>query len=128
MTKSEKTLVVVESPTKARTISRFLGDGFDVESSFGHVRDLPKSKLGVDVEDNFAPQYVIPAKAKKVVTNLKKLSKKAGQVILATDEDREGESIAWHLLSVLDLPEDKYQRIVFHEITEAAIKEALENP
>lgn len=121
-------LVIVESPTKAKTIAKFLGKGFNVESSFGHIRDLPKSKLGIDVEHDFAPQYIIPTKAKKTVTKLKKLADKATEVILASDEDREGEAIAWHLAEALKLPTDKTQRIVFHEITKEAIEEALAHP
>jgi len=123
-----KTLVIVESPTKAKTISRFLGRDFDVTSSMGHIRDLPSSKLGVDVEKDFEPKYVVPPKAKKTVTELKKKAKNAGEIILATDEDREGEAIAWHLLSALDIKADQAKRIVFHEITKPAIKEALEHP
>src|SRR3989344_481220 len=126
-----KKLIIVESPTKARTISRFLGGDFVVESSYGHVRDLPKSKLGVDVEKNFEPQYVIPRKASKAVKKLKEEAKKAEKIILATDEDREGEAIAWHLISALgleDRPGDNIERIVFHEITKRAIEEALANP
>ena len=119
-------LVIVESPTKARTISQFLGKGFAVESSFGHVRDLPKSKLGVD-ETTFEPQYIIPLKARKNVTALKKAAAKAEKVILATDEDREGEAIAWHLSQALELSEPS-ERIVFHEITKKAIEDALKNP
>ena len=121
-------LVIVESPTKAKTISRFLGSTYKVESSYGHVRDLPKSKLGIDVEKNFEPQYIIPKKAQKNVTALRKLSQKADVVILATDEDREGEAIAWHLLEVLKIDESKTRRIVFHEITESAIENAIKNP
>ncbi len=121
-------LVIVESPTKAKTISKFIKDGFQVESSYGHIRDLPKSKLGIEVENNFEPKYVIPTKSKKTVNSLKKLAAKADQVILATDEDREGEAIAWHLTNALNIKEDRVERIVFHEITESAIKEALENP
>ena len=121
-------LVIVESPTKAKTISKFLGKDFKVESSYGHVRDLPKSKLGIDVEKNFEPQYIIPKKAQKNVTALKKLSAKAEKVILATDEDREGEAIAWHLLEALKIEESKTDRIVFHEITESAIANALKTP
>ena len=124
-------LVIVESPTKAKTITRFLGRGFKVESSFGHIRDLPKSTLGIDVEKNFEPKYIIPTRSRKAVNALKKLAGKAEKIILATDEDREGEAIAWHLISALgleDKPEDKIERIVFHEITEKAIKEALKNP
>ena len=129
-------LVIVESPAKARTIEKFLGQDFKVESSFGHVRDLPKSDLGVDVEHDFEPRYIIPTKAKKRVALLKKLAEKAETVILATDEDREGEAIAWHLVQALGLDEIKnkkskiknIERIVFHEITAKAILEALKNP
>jgi len=121
-------LVIVESPTKAKTISQFLGSGFDVVSSLGHVRDLPKSGLGVDLEKNFEPSYVIPTKARKTVTDLKKRVAKADSVILATDEDREGEAIAWHLKTALSLKEADAQRIVFHEITKTAIEEALTHP
>ncbi len=124
-------LVIVESPTKAKTISRFLGRDFKVESSYGHVRDLPKSTLGIDVEKTFEPKYVIPTKSRKQVNLLKKEAKGADKIILATDEDREGEAIAWHLIAALGLenqPRGKIERIVFHEITEKAIKEALKNP
>jgi len=121
-------LVIVESPTKAKTIKGFLGKDYIVESSFGHVRDLPKSKLGVDVENNFEPSYVVPAKAKKQVTKLKKLAKDADIVYFATDEDREGEAISWHLQKLLDVSSDKQKRIAFHEITKNAILEALDNP
>jgi len=121
-----ETLVIVESPTKSRTIAKFLGKNYKVVASFGHVRDLPKSKLGVDVENNFEPTYIIPTKAKKVVSELKKDAKAADEVILATDEDREGESISWHLAEALKLENPK--RIVFHEITKTAIEHALANP
>jgi DNA topoisomerase-1 len=129
-------LVIVESPTKARTIGQFLGKTYKVESSYGHVRDLPKSKLGIDIEKNFEPQYIIPVKSKKRVGQLKKEAEKADAVILATDEDREGESIAWHLIQALGLNELKaknsklkaIKRIVFHEITKPAIEEAIKNP
>ncbi len=121
-------LVIVESPTKAKTITKFLDKGFTVESSFGHIRDLPKSDMGIDVDNGFAPRYVVPTKAKKTVTKLKKLADKATEVILASDEDREGEAIAWHLSEALKLPEEKTSRIVFHEITKEAIEEALEHP
>jgi DNA topoisomerase-1 len=123
-------LVIVESPTKAKTIGKFVGKDFTVESSYGHIRDLPKSKMGINAEKDFEPQYVIPAKAKPVVANLKALAAKAARVILATDEDREGEAIAWHLVTALGLEKKKgkTERIVFHEITESAIKEALQNP
>ncbi|MEK7612139.1 MAG: type I DNA topoisomerase [Patescibacteria group bacterium] len=125
-------LVIVESPTKAKTIGRFLGKDFVVTSSYGHVRDLPKSKLGIDVEHDFLPQYIIPTKVKKRVTALKKEAAKSDSIILATDEDREGEAIAWHLLHALGLADGKIEkpvsRIVFHEITEKAIQAALEHP
>jgi len=119
-------LIIVESPTKAKTITKFLGKDYKVLSSFGHIRDLPKSTLGVDVENDFKPKYVIPIKARKVLKELKKATKKSDSVILATDEDREGEAIAWHLSKALDL--ENPERIVFHEITKPAIKQALENP
>ncbi|NOY35398.1 MAG: type I DNA topoisomerase [bacterium] len=121
--------VIVESPTKAKTISKFLGKDFKVESSFGHVRDLPKSKMGIDTENNFEPTYVIPTKARKRVNALKKEAAKADEIILASDEDREGEAIAWHLVQALGLEDPKkIKRIVFHEITKPAIEKALENP
>ncbi len=123
-----KKLVIVESPTKAKTIAKFLGDEYQIESSYGHLRDLPKSKLGVDTEKNYEPKYVIPTKARKNVTALKKLAKKAEIIYLATDEDREGEAISWHLAHVLDVSQDKMKRIAFHEITKEAINKALENP
>ncbi len=134
-------LIIVESPTKAKTIGRFVGKEFAVESSYGHIRDLPKSKIGIDVEHDFAPSYIIPKKAEPVVANLRALARKADKVILATDEDREGEAIAWHLVTALELdgaPAKKkgakaaapipYERIAFHEITKGAILEALEHP
>jgi DNA topoisomerase I len=123
-----KKLVIVESPTKAKTISRFLGKDFDVQASFGHIRDLPKSKLGIDTKNNFEPTYTIPVKAKKVIAELKEKADKASEVILATDEDREGEAIAWHLVAALDLKEEEAKRIVFHEITKGAIEDALKAP
>lgn len=119
-------LVIVESPTKAKTIGRFLGKKYRVESSYGHVRDLPRSQLGIDVEHDFAPKYITPRKNSKHVTALKKIAKKADEVILATDEDREGEAIAWHLAEILKL--EHPARIVFHEITERAIHASLEHP
>ncbi len=124
----EKNLVIVESPAKAKTIKNFLGKQYLVKSSYGHVRDLSKSKLGVDVENNFSPNYEIPSDKKAVVSELKKLSKQTDTVWLATDEDREGEAISWHLAESLNLDEKKYKRIVFHEITPKAIKQAIENP
>ncbi len=121
-------LIIVESPTKAKTISKFLNGKYRVESSFGHIRDLPSRELGVDLENEFTPKYVIPTKAKKTVTALKTAANKAGEVILASDEDREGEAIAWHLAQALKLDDFKAKRIVFHEITKAAIEEALKHP
>ncbi|MCX6764781.1 MAG: type I DNA topoisomerase [Candidatus Nealsonbacteria bacterium] len=122
-------LIIVESPTKGKTIGKFLGPSYKVLSSYGHVRDLPKSKLGIKIKNDFEPEYIIPTKAKKNVQLLKKEIKKSKSVILATDEDREGEAIAWHLVEALELnKKDSYQRIVFHEITKSAIKEALKNP
>jgi DNA topoisomerase-1 len=119
-------LVIVESPTKAKTIAQYLGDDFVVRSSYGHVRDLPKAELGIDVDKDFKPSYIVPTKAKKNLTALKKEAAAADSVILATDEDREGEAIAWHLAQALKLKDA--ERIVFHEITESAIKRALEHP
>jgi DNA topoisomerase-1 len=122
-------LVIVESPTKGNTIKKFLGPDFKVLSSYGHIRDLPENKSGIDLEKNFKPDYVIMPKAKKNVALLKEESKKANLVILATDEDREGEAIAYHLAFLLGLNDKKeYKRIVFHEITKSAIKEALKTP
>ena len=121
-------LVIVESPTKAKTISKFLGKKYTVKSSYGHIRDLPEKKMGIDIENNFQPEYVIPTKAIERVDGLKVLAEKAEEVILASDEDREGEAIAWHLLSALDLDSNSTKRIVFHEITKTAIETALENP
>src|SRR3989338_2915925 len=134
-------LIIVESPTKARTISKFLGSEFKIESSYGHIRDLPKSKMGIDIEHDFKPTYVIPPAAKTRVAELKKLAKQAPEVILATDEDREGEAISWHLMQALGLAAQVpsplagegvraksmtgegakvIKRIVFHEITKSA--------
>ncbi|MEA3272215.1 MAG: type I DNA topoisomerase [Patescibacteria group bacterium] len=118
-------LLIVESPTKAKTISRFLDKSYTIKSSYGHVRDLPRRQMGVDIEKNFEPKYVIPDKNKAVVAELIKLSKKADTVYYATDEDREGEAIAWHLSKALKAKKEK--RITFHEITESAIKDALEH-
>ena len=153
---STKKLIIVESPTKAKTISRFLGQEYVVESSFGHLRDLPKKKMGIDIENDFEPEYEVSEKSKKRANELKRLAKKANEIILASDEDREGEAIAWHLMQILGI-ENKaqskkhkdqtkhkakntkdteyqilntkyYKRIVFHEITKSAILEALKNP
>lgn len=123
-----KKLLIVESPTKAKTISKYLGKDFTVLSSFGHIRDLPKSKMGVDTENSFEPTYTIPTRSKKAVTALKKAAKEADMVYLATDEDREGEAIAWHVLQALKLKPDTYKRITFHEITREAVEKAVANP
>lgn len=125
---SDKNLVIVESPAKAKTIEKFLGPGFTVKSSFGHIRDLVKKNLGITIENNYEPQYEVSADKKKVVSELKKLSKEAEIVWLASDEDREGEAIAWHLQETLNLNPNKTKRIVFHEITKSAILHAIENP
>lgn len=121
-------LIIVESPTKAKTIKKFLGPEYQVESSFGHIRDLPEREMGIAIDKDFAPKYVIPDKAKKAVATLRKAAAKAQAVILASDEDREGEAIAWHLAEALDLDKEKSQRIVFHEITKTAIEQALAKP
>ncbi len=122
-------LVIVESPTKAKTISKFLGKGFVVTSSFGHVRDLPKSRMGIHIDDgSFSPDYIVPRDKSKTVTDLKEKAKKANTVIFATDEDREGEAISWHLAEILKLDPKKIKRIVFHEITKHAVEEALAHP
>ena len=123
-----KNLVIVESPAKAGTIQKFLGDDFVVKSSFGHIRDLNESELSIDVKNGFKPEYVIPADKKKLVTDLKKAAKEAEVVWLASDEDREGEAISWHLFETLELQKEKTKRIVFHEITKTAILNAIENP
>ncbi|MBR1539426.1 MAG: type I DNA topoisomerase, partial [Bacteroidales bacterium] len=121
-------LVIVESPAKAKTIEKFLGKGYTVKSSFGHIRDLKKAGLGIDIEHGFIPQYEISSDKKKTVAELSSAAKKAETVWLASDEDREGEAIAWHLSETLQLPQEKTRRIVFHEITKNAILEAIENP
>jgi DNA topoisomerase-1 len=121
-------LVIVESAAKARTIEKFLGPGYVVQASFGHVRDLPESKLGVDVDDDFAPQYVISKGKDEIVNRLKDRAKKADAIYLATDPDREGEAIAWHLVNALQLGRKTVRRIEFHEVTPSAIKLALQQP
>ncbi|MDX9696679.1 MAG: toprim domain-containing protein, partial [Bacteroidales bacterium] len=121
-------LVIVESPAKAKTIEKFLGKDFTVKSSFGHIRDLNKKNLGVDIENNYLPDYIVSEDKKNVVKELKSAAKKAKFVWLASDEDREGEAIAWHLFNVLELDKAKTKRIVFHEITKDAIQNAIKNP
>ena len=128
MKKEGKNLVIVESPAKAGTIQKFLGEDFVVKSSFGHIRDLQDNELSIDVEGGFKPEYVIPADKKKVVADLKKAAKEAEVVWLASDEDREGEAISWHLYETLGLKGENTRRIVFHEITKNAILNAIENP
>ena len=123
-----KNLVIVESPGKVKTIQEYLGKEYLVKASIGHIRDLEEHKLSVDIENGFTPEYVIPSDKKKVVAELKKLSQAADTVWLASDEDREGEAISWHLQEVLELPADKTRRIVFHEITKSAILSAIEHP
>lgn len=124
----EKNLVIVESPAKAKTLEKFLGNDFRVMSSYGHIRDLKKKEFGIDIENGFEPIYEVPADKKKVVSELKAAAKKADTVWLASDEDREGEAISWHLFETLDLNEEDTKRIVFHEITKNAIQEAVKNP
>ncbi len=123
-----KNLLIVESPAKAKTIEKILGDEFEVRSCYGHIRDLEKVDMGIDLKNKFAPRYTVPSEKEKVVKELKSLSKKAKEVWLASDEDREGESISWHLAEVLGLDPKKTKRIVFHEITAPAIKKAVANP
>jgi DNA topoisomerase-1 len=123
-----KYLVIVESPAKEKTISKILGNDYLVKSSFGHIRDLPKSKIGIDIENNFEPTYVAMAKSKKVIADLKKSVEKTDYVYLATDFDREGEAIAWHLKELLKLSDKNTSRITFHEITEEAITNAVKTP
>jgi DNA topoisomerase I len=127
-TRKGHSLVIVESPTKQRTIAKFLGSGYTIVATLGHIRDLPSRTLGVDEADHFAPQYVILPKAKKIIPSLKEAIKKADHIFLATDFDREGEAIAWHVAEALKVPEDRMARITFHEITPEAIKESLSHP
>ncbi|RKN83400.1 type I DNA topoisomerase [Ulvibacterium marinum] len=123
-----KNLVIVESPAKAKTIEKFLGKDYKVESSFGHIADLPSKELGVDVDNNFEPKYIVDKEKKALVKKLKDLAKKADTIWLASDEDREGEAISWHLTETLDLDKKKTKRIVFNSITKSAIQKAIENP
>lgn len=123
-----KNLLIVESPAKAKTIEKILGSDFEVKSCYGHIRDLEKDEMGIDINNQYKPRYTVPAEKQKVVSELKSLAKKSGQVWLATDEDREGEAISWHLCEVLGLDPATTKRIVFHEITKPAIKKAVDNP
>lgn len=124
----EENLVIVESPAKAKTIGKFLGEGFKVTSSMGHIRDLEKKDSGIDILNNYLPKYIVSDDKKKVVAELRKLTRNAKMVWLASDEDREGEAIAWHLLDELKLDPALTKRIVFHEITRDAIRHAIEHP
>ena len=126
--RSSRSLEIVESPTKQKTIAKFLGPGYTIMATLGHIRDLPSRSLGVDEHNGFEPQYVVLPKAKKVVPSLKEAVKNADEVFLATDFDREGEAIAWHVAEVLNVPPERLFRITFHEITPSAIQESLENP
>lgn len=123
-----KNLLIVESPAKAKTIEKILGSDFEVKSCFGHIRDLEKSEMGIDIKKGFKPRYIVPEEKEKVVKELKQIAKKSGEVWLATDEDREGEAISWHLCEVLGLDPVTTKRIVFHEITKPAIRAAVEKP
>ncbi|WP_461485777.1 toprim domain-containing protein, partial [Pedobacter sp.] len=123
-----KNLLIVESPAKAKTIEGYLGKDFLVKSSYGHIRDLVKGDMGIDVNNDFSQTYEVPADKKQVVSELKKLAKGAETVWLASDEDREGEAISWHLFETLGLKKENTKRIVFHEITKPAILKAIETP
>ncbi|HET6613299.1 MAG TPA: toprim domain-containing protein, partial [Kofleriaceae bacterium] len=123
-----KRLVVVESPAKARTIGKYLGPGFTVKASVGHIKDLPKSRMGVDVDDGFAPEYVVLRDKRKVISELKSAAKAAEEVFLAPDPDREGEAIAWHIAEVLGKDAKAIVRVTFNEITKTAVLKALEHP
>ena len=121
-------LVIVESPAKANTIKGYLGSGYKVIASKGHIRDLPKSTLGIDVDNNFEPHYINIRGKGDVIKELKKEAKSANKIFLATDPDREGEAISWHIASQLGIPADKACRVTFNEITQSAVKEAIKNP
>ena len=123
-----KNLLIVESPAKAKTIEKILGEDFEVKSCYGHIRDLEKGDMGIDVKNNYKPRYIVPEDKEKVVKELKAIAKKSGEVWLATDEDREGEAISWHLCEVLGLDPVTTKRIVFHEITRPAIQAAVGRP
>src|SRR5256712_5837901 len=127
MAVAAKDLVVVESPTKARTLERMLGPDYKVEASFGHIRDLPKSKMGVNLK-TFVPEYIVPDDSEKHARTLRREAKAAEHVWLATDLDREGEAIAWHLADIIKVPKSKLRRVTFHEITPGAIEEAFKHP
>ena len=122
-----KALVIVESPAKSKTIKKILGSNYQIEASFGHIRDFPKNVLGFDVNDGFKPTFIVIPEKKKVVTKLNEMAKKADRIYLASDPDREGEAIAWHVREVLKVPDDKIFRIEFNEITPKAVKYAVEH-
>src|SRR4029450_6349568 len=126
--KNNKSLVIVESPAKARTISRILSSNYDVKASIGHVRDLPKRDLGIQVDDGFVPIYIVPKEKARTVKEIRDAAQKAGDVYLATDPDREGEGIAWHLLEAADLGALPTHRVVFHEITPEAVRASFDHP
>lgn len=128
MASAKKNLVIVESPAKAKTIEKYLGGDYKVVASMGHLRDLPKSTLGIDIENDFEPKYIPVKDHKEVIDNLKKLSKSSGTVYLATDPDREGEAISWHLKELLNLPDDRARRVTFNEITKKVVTESIKNP
>src|SRR5687768_101818 len=123
-----KNLLIVESPAKAKTIEKILGSDFEVKSCFGHIRDLEKDDMGIDIKNHYKPRYTVPEEKQKVVKELKSIAKKSDEVWLATDEDREGEAISWHLCEVLGLDPKTTKRIVFHEITKPAIQQAVAKP
>ena len=125
---AKKDLVIVESPAKARTIEKYLGTNYKVIASMGHLRDLPKSKIGVDIEGGFVPQYIPVTGRDDVIGELQKRAKSAGIVYLATDPDREGEAISWHLKELLNLPDSKARRVTFNEITKKVVQEGIANP
>jgi len=126
--KKEKALVIVESPAKSKTIKKILGDSYQIEASYGHIRDFPPKVLGFDVTKDFEPSFVVIPEKKVVVKKLNDLAKKSDKIFLASDPDREGEAIAWHVRQVLDVPDSKINRIEFNEITPKAIKAAVESP
>ena len=126
--KRGKRLVIVESPAKARTLAGILGSEYDIRASVGHVRDLPKSELGVDTDHGFTPRYLIPKEKRAVVEEIRKAASRATEIYLATDPDREGEAISWHLVEAAGLQDRPHQRVVFHEITPEAVREAFLHP
>ena len=126
--KAEKNLVIVESPAKAKTIGKYLGPGYEVKACMGHLRDLPKSTMGVDLEHDFTPEYIPMKEKADLIRELKKAADKAGTVYLATDPDREGEAISWHIKELLNLPAEKTRRVTFNEITRGVVTKAIQQP